>query len=324
VTTLDATEDAVAWAATKGAELVVSHHPLIWEPLTSIRWDERKGLVVKALTATGTSLIAAHTNWDCARGGVSDALAARLGLIDVRPFGSASTAPGWKLVTFVPTDWSEKVLDAVSEAGGGRIGDYSRCAFLAEGTGTFFGGEGTEPVIGRAGQIETVRESRIECVVPDDAVQAVEAALLRAHPYETPAYDLVRLRDASGHPVGRIGSLPAPMDFSAFKSSVEKALSTRALAWGPPGNVSTVAVCGGAGDDDWRLARQKGADVFVTGEVRHHNTVEAESDIRLVQAGHYATEQPGVEALASALASRLDGVACHVYEPEQGRGGRPW
>lgn len=321
-TTLDATESAVAWAVDQGADLVVSHHPLVWEPLTALRWDTRKGRVLRLLTERGVSLIAAHTNWDCAKGGVSDALAARLELSDVRPFGSSAVGPAWKLVAFVPVESAEAVIDAVSLAGAGRIGEYARCAFVHEGTGTFLGGPDSNPVIGRPGRIETVRESRIECIVPDGAVWAVETALVAAHPYETPAYDFVRLRDASGRPVGRIGRLTAPMSYAAFAGLVDGALSTRSVRWGQEGDVTHVAVCGGAGDDDWAAAAKAGADVFVTGEVRHHNTVEASEVVRLVQAGHYATEQPGVEALAVALEAKL-GVRAKVYVPEPGVDGRP-
>jgi len=98
-----------------------------------------------------------------------------------------------KLVWFVPREALDVTRDAVFAAGAGHIGDYERCSWYTAGTGTFFGGEGTEPSIGQAGREERVAELRVETVVPDDRVDAVVAALVAAHPYEEVAYDLYRL-----------------------------------------------------------------------------------------------------------------------------------
>jgi hypothetical protein len=98
-----------------------------------------------------------------------------------------------KLVVFVPAEGLDAVRDAVFEAGAGRIGDYERCSWYTEGTGTFFGGEGSDPTIGERGQEERVPELRLETVFPEERHDAVVAALLRAHPYEEPAFDVYPL-----------------------------------------------------------------------------------------------------------------------------------
>jgi hypothetical protein len=98
-----------------------------------------------------------------------------------------------KLVWFVPAGALDATRDAVFGAGAGRIGDYERCSWYAEGTGTFLGGEGTSPAVGEAGREERVPELRVETVVPDERVDAVVAALRAAHPYEEPALDLYPL-----------------------------------------------------------------------------------------------------------------------------------
>jgi hypothetical protein len=100
-----------------------------------------------------------------------------------------------KLVWFVPADSLDATREAVFEAGGGRIGDYERCSWYTAGTGTFLGGESTEPAFGERGREEHVPELRVETVVPDDLVEDVVAALRAAHPYEEPAYDLYPLAD---------------------------------------------------------------------------------------------------------------------------------
>jgi len=101
-----------------------------------------------------------------------------------------------KLVWFVPADALDATREAVFEAGGGRIGDYTRCSWYTAGTGTFLGGEGTEPALGERGREEHVPEVRVETVVPEGRVRDVIVALTLAHPYEEPAYDVYPLLDA--------------------------------------------------------------------------------------------------------------------------------
>jgi hypothetical protein len=102
----------------------------------------------------------------------------------------------YKLVWFVPEEWLDATRDAVFAAGAGRIGNYERCSWYASGTGTFFGGEETNPALGRRGRDERVAELRVETVVPGDRVRDVVAALRKSHPYEEPAYDVYSLADA--------------------------------------------------------------------------------------------------------------------------------
>jgi hypothetical protein len=98
-----------------------------------------------------------------------------------------------KLVVFVPPDALDAVRDALFAAGAGRIGAYERCSWYTEGTGTFFGGEGTDPALGERGREERVRELRLETVFPEERHDAVVAALRSAHPYEEPAFDVYPL-----------------------------------------------------------------------------------------------------------------------------------
>ena len=93
----------------------------------------------------------------------------------------------------MPAEALEPVRDALFEAGAGRIGDYERCSWYTEGTGTFLGGQATDPTIGERGREERVPELRLETVFPEDRHEEVIAALLRAHPYEEPAFDVYAL-----------------------------------------------------------------------------------------------------------------------------------
>jgi hypothetical protein len=100
---------------------------------------------------------------------------------------------GRKLVVFVPAEALDAVRDALFAAGAGRIGDCERCSWYTEGTGTFLGGEGTDPAVGEKGQEERVPELRLETVYPEEREPDVVAALRSAHPYEEPAFDLYPL-----------------------------------------------------------------------------------------------------------------------------------
>lgn len=325
VVSLDRSRAAVTHAKEIGAELLLAHHPLLFAPLKEVVATDHVGRTVLDLAAAGIAFVAAHTNWDSARGGVNDELSRRLGLDDVADFGGAAEVEQLKLVFFAPSEATDRLLDALSAAGAGVIGDYRRCAFLGEGRGTYVGGEGTKPMVGVAGRVETTAETRVEMVLRKDQHRAVERTLREAHPYEEPAYDFLLSPPVREQPAGRVGVLPEPMTLAAFTSTTEAVLSTRALAWGDPDRtIRRVAVVGGAADGEWRAAQRAGADVLVTGEVKQHVALEAaESGFALVAAGHYATEQPGAEALRDRMAALCPAVDWRLFAPAPGFAGRP-
>jgi hypothetical protein len=243
----------------------------------------------------------------------------------VRDFGSAAAVAQVKLVVFSPAAAVDKIVDAASEAGAGVIGDYSRCAFMSEGTGTFLGGESSNPVVGTAGQVERAPEVRIEMVLPEYRVRGVERAIRRVHPYEEPAFDFLLLADRSEQPAGRIGMLVGGMTLEGLVRDANVRLGTASWAWGDPVKpIKKLAVVGGAADSEWRKAREAGADAMLTGEVKQHVGLEAaEEGFAIVASGHYATEQPGCEALRDRLAEELPEVEWLLYVPEPGFAGRP-
>lgn len=322
---LDSSPAAAAEAAASGCHLLLCHHPLIWDPLKSIG-SAHPGPTIRTLIGSGVAFVAAHTNWDAASGGINDVLASRLGLHDVRRFGAGPPARAFKLVTFAPKEEVDALVDALSGAGAGVIGEYERCAFFHDGTGTFRGGQASRPSIGQAGRIENVAETRIEMIVPEDKVRHVEIALRRVHSYEEPAYDFFALRESSGPGMGRIGRLDEGLELGRLCDLVDERLTSRSWTWGDPAKTAeTVAVVGGAADGEWRAALEAGADVFLTGEVRQNVAVEAEAaGLAILAAGHYATENPGMEELCRRMALALPEIEWRFYEPPRGSAGRPW
>ena len=325
IVSFDRSLAAAAYAAEQRAQLLISHHPLIWEPLKSLLKTSHVGKTVIKLIQNDVAFIAAHTNWDAAPGGINDTFAQLLGLQNVTPFGEAAKSPRVKLVVFTPEDSAQPLIDAAAEAGAGVIGLYRRCAYLSPGIGTFHAPPGTNPAVGDVGGIEQVSEVRIEMVLPESLCGNVSAAITKVHPYEEPAYDFVRLTEGEEHPIGRIGTLPTPKRLVEFASQVNRDLETVCWTWGDPARmISKVAVCGGAADDEWLAAKAAGADILVTGEVKQHVAVEAtESDFALIAAGHYATENPGSKELRNRLASAMPEIEWLFYDPRPGFSGRP-
>lgn len=325
VVSLDRSLDAVRFAIDCDAQFLLTHHPLLFDPLIAVTDSTTEGKTVLELIRAGISFAAAHTNWDVADGGINDALAAKLCLENIRPFGSFAPHEELKLVFFCPPEATDSIIDACSSAGAGIIGAYSRCSFQSVGKGSFYGGTETNPTIGQAGTLETVEEVRVEMVCPSPLQSRVQKSLLNAHPYEEPAYDFIRLASQSGMPGGRIGELKTPLSLDAFAAYVDGVLGTRCWTWGKPDRrISTVAVVGGAAEGEFLAARDAGADAYITGEVRQHVALEAyEQSIPIIAAGHFATEHPGCVQLSERLKALLPEIKWTVFEPLPGQAGRP-
>ena len=306
---VDPVEAVVDEALALGAELLVTHHPLYLRGTTSVAATTPKGRVVHRLVGGGCGLVVAHTNADNARPGVSDALADLFDLRDTAPLAPQPTEPLDKLVAFVPEQDADSVLDALSAAGAGALGDYERAAWTTTGTGTFRPRPGASPRLGVVGEVVQVREARLEVVLPRHRRGPVLQALLRAHPYEEPAYDLLELAAVLGATgTGRVGELPAPVRLADLVERAAAVLPT--TAWGVRGSgdpaavVRRLAVSGGAGDSLLGAAARSGAQAFLTSDLRHHPASEAPEGLALLDAAHWATESPWCAAAAARLQAR--------------------
>lgn len=302
---LDVTPELVEYASRSGVNLIITHHPLIFKAMNSVRTDCPVGSMVAGLLKADIALYAAHTNLDAAEGGVNDALADALGLLNKKPLRLEGAEPLLKLTVFVPAEAAEKVRNAIAQAGAGHIGNYSHCAFMANGTGTFMPLDGTNPYIGEQGRLERVAEVRLETVLSESLANRVIAAMLETHPYEEVAYDLYNLKNPGlSYGLGRVGELPSSLSLREFAEQTKNALYTSSVRVVGEDNrqVKTVAVCGGSGADLFRDAIHAGADVLVTGDVKYHDAQEANGlGLAVIDAGHFATERPVVETVATYL-----------------------
>lgn len=315
--TVDVTPDVVAEAAEKRAGLIVSHHPVLFRAIKSIRTDSQPGGLLTALLTQDIAVYAAHTNFDAAVGGVNDALASALRLRNVSVL-SPLQGKLVKIAAYVPTGHEEAVWQAMTSAGAGHIGNYSHCGFRIAGTGTFLPGDRAVPFLGAPGKMSRAEEVKLETVAPADLADAVVRAMIRAHPYEEPAYDVYPLQNSwirGG--TGRIGELPRPMSLADFAGWVSETLDLPGVRFA--GNADSVvekaAVCGGAGMSVATASLQAGAQVLVTGDIRYHEAREfCAGGLGVVDAGHFGTEYPSLRALQEYLnvCSAGEGWNCAV------------
>ena len=315
VVAVDAVPATVEQAQRAGAQLLLTHHPLLLTAVHGVAAVDPKGALVHRMIRAGLAHFVAHTNADVADPGVSDALAERLGLTALRPLVPMPAEAGDKLVVFVPTDDAQRIIDALSNAGAGHIGDYERCAWTTIGVGTFRPGPAATPAIGQAGHVEMVAETRVEMVVPPRLREGVIRALREVHPYEEPAFDLYPLVAVnSRRGSGRIGELTAQMRLDEFVRHAAQLLPP--TVWGvraagdPARPVRTVAVCGGSGASLADTARAAGADAYLTADLKHHPAVEAVTErgpdtMALVDVAHWASEAPWVDVVAARLRERF-------------------
>ncbi len=304
MTCLTVTPDSAAEAVAGGADLIVSHHPVLFRAVKRLTTATAEGRMLLALLRAGVAVYSPHTAFDNATGGINDILARRLGLRDVTVLRPAETGRQCKLVVFVPDKDLGRVSDALFAAGAGKIGQYRECSFRLAGTGTFFGSDATNPTIGQKGRREEVQEWRLEAICLEANVDRAIAAMRKAHSYEEPAYDVYPLRPRRTRwrrPGRRAGRAVALADLA---SQVKQALGAAAVQYVGTADraVRRIAVaCGAAGEFLGDASRAR-ADVFLTGEVRFHDCLAAEAQgLALVLPGHYATERCGVEELAAQL-----------------------
>ncbi len=304
---LDVNEEIIHEARARRSNLIVSHHPLLFRPLQSVNLENGNGRCIEQLLRSQISLYSAHTNLDFSRGGTSFALADKLGLTNV-DFLRKSYRLSKKIVTFVPSDHVDRVAEAMGNAGAGRIGNYESCSFRSQGIGTFKGNAKSKPAVGTKGKLEQIQEIRLEMIAEQPNMRSVVQALHDTHPYEEVAYDIYPLENVSTeYGMGIIGELSKPIPAGQFISHVKRSLKTDAVRYarGTQTRIRRVAACGGSGSELADEAIRQGADAFITADVKYHSFQDAAHRILLVDAGHYETERPVVDALVKRLKKKF-------------------
>lgn len=316
---LDCTERLIDYAIDQNIKMIITHHPLIFGGLKSLTGkNEQERIVLKAIKQD-ILIYAAHTNLDSTRGGVSYKLAEKLGLQNIKVL-DATQGNLKKLVVFCPHTHSDGIREALFNAGAGHIGNYDKCSYNTQGKGSFRALDGSNPFVGKKGEIHYEVEDRIEVLFPAHIEKDVIAAIIKSHPYEEVAYDIYPLTNKNNYVgLGVIGNLKEPMDeqnFFTFLGDIANCKTIRhsELIHKP---IKQVAICGGAGSHLIKTAKSMNADIFVTGDVKYHSFSEGEAKMIIADIGHFESEQYTKELIFEIITKKFPNFATYIYQEEQ-------
>ncbi len=316
--TLDCTEQVIEEAAANECNLVIAHHPILFRPLKQITVKTYVERTIISAIKKDIAIYAIHTNLDNIIDGVNNKLAQRLGLSQLNIL-KPKAAGLKKLVTFTPKSDTSKVLEALHKAGAGAIGNYSDCAFMTEGTGTFRPNQEANPHIGKTNELEKVAEDRIEVILPNHLQNQILTALNLAHPYEEVAYYLQELTNVNQEVgSGMTGKLESPLTANDFLQHLKQQLGTPVLKHTEPGEslIQKVAICGGAGSFLTNQAIKASCDAFITSDIKYHEFFDADGKLLLVDVGHYESEVATKDLLGDIINKKFPKFAVRLSETD--------
>lgn len=290
---LDCTEEVVDEAISIGANLIISHHPIVFsgiKKLTGKNYVER--VLLKAIK-NDIALYAIHTNLDSMLGGVNSKIAEKLGLQHTAIL-KPKTNSLEKLCVYVPVASADKVRNALYQAGAGKMSLYDECSFNTSGYGTFRPLEGADPFLGNVGEQHREMETKIEVLYPKHLRRSVLLGLFESHPYEFPAYDLIALENSDYDAgSGLVGELPDEMSQEEFLAHVKNSMDVSVIRFTPltHKSIKRVALCGGSGSFLLKDAIQSGADAYISADFKYHEFFDAENKLLIADIGHFESEQ---------------------------------
>lgn len=304
---LDTIEAVVDEAIEKQCNLIVAHHPVIFNGLKKItgkNYIERT--IIKAIK-NDIAIYAIHTNLDNKINGVNGKIAEKLGLKNLRVL-TPKSGQLCKLYFFVPANHAAAVMNALFEAGAGNIGNYSECSFRVNGTGTFRPGDQANPFTGETGKRHEEDELKIEILFPSWLEAKIIAALKANHPYEEVAYEVIGLNNQHQDiGAGVTGEWEEALTEDHFLQKLKDIFHLSAIKHtaktGRP--IKKVSICGGAGIFLIKDAINSKSDAYITGDVKYHEYFDADGHILLADIGHYESEQFTIELLANLLEQKF-------------------
>ena len=309
--TLDTLESVVDEAITNNCNLIVSFHPIVFSGLKKITGKNYVERVVIKAIQNNIAIFSMHTALDNSWNGVNAMICEKLNLQKRRILIPKNDTIK-KLFTYVPVENVEKVREALFSAGAGNIGNYSNCSFNIDGTGSYKGNENSNPAVGERGEIRFEKEVQIGVTFQKHVQSQVLKALFKSHPYEEVAYEVTTLENNNQQiGMGMIGELNTPMSEEDFLKYLKETMNTKCIRHSTLTNesISKIAVLGGSGSFAINEAKQAGADVFVTSDLKYHDFFKAENNILLADIGHYESEQYTKELLVSFLNKKISTFA---------------
>ncbi|MDR2736774.1 MAG: Nif3-like dinuclear metal center hexameric protein [Gracilibacteraceae bacterium] len=321
---LDGTQEVVEEAVEVGAQLIMAHHPLMLKPLQNLRKDNRQARLPLALLQNHIAYYAAHTNLDQSEFSSSLNLANLAGVIQPELL-SETAEQVYKIATFVPVADAETLRLSLARAGVGKgfasgaHGEcYEECFFQVQGQGMFRAAEGADPAVGQVGELTRVEETRLESIVTERNLKRAVRVLLQEHPYEEPAYDVIRQETpGQSHGYGAVGELLEPMPLGVFWEEFLRKLpglfaqdydlSAVRVTGDMRQRIRKIAVANGSAGSMLPKALARGADLFITGDLSYHQVLDAlEEGMAVIELGHFLSEIPMIQSLRDYLAVRKE------------------
>ncbi len=308
--TLDCLESVVNEAISKDCNLIITFHPIIFAGIKKLTASDYVNKAVLKAIKNDIAIYATHTALDMAHGGVSHRMAAALDLKEVRTLIPEQQIIK-KLSVHVPLSHEEKLVEALFNAGAGKLGNYQECSFKWEGTGTFKGNSHSNPTIGQVGKRETLQEKLIQVTYLPHLESEILNKMRIAHPYEEISYYLQTIENTYDRiGMGAIGKLETPVESSKFLNYVKSTFNTGVVrhSLSRKQNIQKIAVLGGSGAYAINNAINAGADAYITADLKYHDFFKGE-DILLCDVGHYESEQFTKNLLQEYLSEKFSNFA---------------
>jgi dinuclear metal center YbgI/SA1388 family protein len=310
---LDVTEEILNEAIQLNCNVIIAHHPFIFSGIKKITGANATERILISAIKNNIAIYAGHTNYDNVDFGVNKIICEKLGLKNTKILAPQKNSL-LKLQTYAPSAHADSIRKAIFEAGAGSIGNYTNCSFNTQGQGTFRASTESNPFVGEKNQDHTENETKIEVIFPNYIQSKVVSALIKNHPYQEVAYDIIPLLNSSINTgAGMIGELESEMNetdllqFISEKFNAQSIRYTRLLGK----NVKNIAVCGGSGSFLLSSAIAKGADFFITADFKYHQFFDAEGKIVVADIGHFESEQFTTELFFSLLKEKFSTFAIH-------------
>lgn len=291
-------------AINNNVDAIISHHPLIFRSLNNINTDSPTGKLIQYLLQNNISVYSMHTNFDVFWNGMSDILAKEYELKNIEVIKNTGYEPYCKLVVYVPEQNFEKFKTSFLDLEIGHIGNYSHCSFYCSGTGTFKPLDGTNPYIGKKGKLEITSEFKIETIVKEKDLEDVINQMIEIHPYEEIAYDIYKLDNKKNNiGLGRIGEC-SPIRIQKLLEKINGTMKGSFIA--KESTIKRIAVCAGSGGNLISDAANKEAEVYISGDISYHDSLEAESyGLPIIDIGHHESEKHGISYIANMLRKKF-------------------
>jgi dinuclear metal center YbgI/SA1388 family protein len=312
--TLDCTEEVVEEAIENNCNLIIAHHPIIFSGLKKItgqNYVERT--IIKAIK-NDIAIYAIHSNLDNIKTGVSAKIAEILGVENCKILSPKKDLLR-QLAVYCPVSDTEKVKEALFQAGAGDIGNYDECSFSAKGEGTFRANEGCDPHIGNIGERHTEKEEKIEVIFPKYKENTIISALKQAHPYEQVAYQIYILDNIYENVgAGIVGELAQKVDTNRFLEMLKTKMQTDCIRHTKlvKNQIKRVAICGGSGSFLLSNAICEKADIFITADFKYHEFFDGENDIIIADIGHFESEQFTKDLIYDLLSKKFSKFAVRL------------